>query len=66
MDLNRQVVRRSTLAEHGLEVELRDTTIEQRLGMMWQLAVNAWAMKGDDVAEHEFQRHVVRIERRGR
>jgi hypothetical protein len=63
---NRQIVRKSTLAEQGKEDDLRNTTIEERWGMMWQLAVDAWAMKGEDVAEHPFQRHVERVERRGR
>ena len=58
---NRQIVRKSTLAEQGKEDDLRNTTIEERLGMMWQLAVDAWAMKGEDVAEQEFQRHVERV-----
>ena len=66
IDANRQIVRKSTLAEQGREQDLRDTTIEERWNMMWQLAVDAWAMKGENVAEQEFQRHVERLERRGR
>jgi hypothetical protein len=65
-DANRQIVRKSTLAEQGKDDNLRGTTIEERWNMMWQLAVNAWAMKGENVAEQEFQRHVERLERRGR
>ena len=65
-DANRQIVRKSTLAEQAKEDDLRGTTIEDRWNMMWQLAVNAWAMKGENVAEQEFQRHVERLERRGR
>jgi hypothetical protein len=44
----------------------RDATtisIEQRWNMMWHLAVNAWAMKGENVAEQEFQRDIERIAR---
>ena len=37
----------------------------QRIAMMWPLAVNAWAFMGEDVSGSQFQRHVVRIERRG-
>jgi hypothetical protein len=62
---NRQVVRKSTLAAQGTENDLRDTTAEQRLDMMWQLALDAWAMKGEKV-EPRLQRHVVRVIRRGR
>lgn len=65
-DSNRQIERLSKLSEQGREDDLRNTTIEERWNMMWQLAVNAWAMKGVDVAEHEFQRHVERLERLGR
>jgi hypothetical protein len=48
-DANRQIERKSTLAEQGKEDDLRNTTIEERWNMMWQLAVDAWAMKGVDV-----------------
>ena len=46
---NRQIVRKSTLAEQGKEHDLRNTTAEERLRMMWQLALDAWAMKGEKV-----------------
>ena len=64
-DDNRQIVRKSTLAEQGNEDDLRRTTVEERWNMMWQLTVNAWAMKGDDIAGQEFQRDVERLERLG-
>jgi hypothetical protein len=59
-DANRQIVRKSTLAEQGKEDDLRDTTIEDRWNMMWQLAVDAWAMKGID-ANQPMRKDVVRI-----
>jgi hypothetical protein len=65
-DPNRQIERLASLAEQGTEDDLRKGTAEARWGMMWQLAVDAWAMKGQHVAEQEFQRHVERVERRGR
>lgn len=65
-DANRQIVRKSTLAEQGKEDDLRNATSEERWSMMWQLAVDAWAMKGIHIAEQEFQRHVERVERRER
>ena len=46
---------KSKLSDQGKEDDLRNTTAEQRLKMMWQLAVNAWAMKGENVVEQEFQ-----------
>jgi hypothetical protein len=64
-EMNRRIVRKSTLTEQGAEDDLRDSSIEERWNMMWQLAVDCWAMKGEIVAEQEFQRHVERLERRG-
>jgi hypothetical protein len=63
---DRQIVRTSNLRDQGQEDDLRNTTVEERWNMMWQLAVDAWAMKGEHVAELEFQRHVERLERLGR
>jgi hypothetical protein len=57
---NRQIVRKSTLAEQGCDDDLRYTTAEQRLKMMWQLALDAWAMMGETV-EPRLPRHVVRV-----
>jgi hypothetical protein len=64
-DANRQIVRKSTLCQQGQQDDLRHLSIEERWNMMWPLAIDAWAMRGERVAEQEFQRHVVRIERRG-
>jgi hypothetical protein len=61
---NRQIVRKSTLAEQGRENDLKNTTAEERLKMMWQLALDAWAMKGEKV-ERRLPRHVVRVIRGG-
>lgn len=57
-DTSREIVRRSTSAEQGSEDDLRKMSVEDRWNVMWQLAVDAWAMKGEDVAEQAFQRHV--------
>lgn len=62
---NRQIVRKTTLAQQGTEDDLRNSTAEERLSMMWQLALDAWAMKGEKV-EPRLPRHVVRIVRGGR
>ena len=37
-----------------------------RLMMVWPLTIEAWAMRGVDIAQSRLQRHVVHIERRGR
>jgi hypothetical protein len=57
---HRQIVRKSKLSEQGNEDDLRGMTAEQRLKMMWQLALDAWAMKGEQV-EPRLPRHVVRV-----
>jgi hypothetical protein len=57
-------VRSLTDREHGTDLE--QTTPGQRLGMMWQLALDAWAFKGESLAESRLPRHVVRIVRRRR
>lgn len=38
----------------------------ERLEMMWQLAIDAWAFTGDQLAESRLPRHIVRIYRRER
>jgi hypothetical protein len=58
---NRQIVRKSTLWEQGTEDDLRNTTAEEQLKMMWQLAVDAWAMKGVDVANQPMRKDVTRL-----
>jgi hypothetical protein len=37
------------LADHGREDDLRKTTAEERIAMMWPLALDAWAFKGEPV-----------------
>lgn len=39
----------------------------ERIGMMWRLARDAWAFKGEaERAESRLQRHAVRVRRGGR
>lgn len=44
-------------------MDLEDTTPGERLSMVWQLTLDAWAFKGETLAEHRLQRHVVRLHR---
>jgi hypothetical protein len=53
-------VRISRLADQGQEHDLEDTTAEERIAMMWQLAVDAWTFMGEPV-EQRLSRHVVRV-----
>ena len=66
IDADRQVERLSKLGQEGPDDDLRNRTPNERLNMVWPLTVSAWAMKGVNVAEQEFQRYVERLERLGR
>lgn len=59
-----RTLRMRKLSEQGTEFDLRDTTPEARIGMMWQLAMDAWAFMGGCNAESRLPRHVVRVVRR--
>ena len=52
------------LTDQGHEPDLQQTTPAERLGMMWQLAVEGWAFKGEPVAESRLPRHAIRVVRR--
>ena len=40
------------------------TTLEERFAMMWQLAQDAWALRGEPIDESPFSRHPGRLIRR--
>jgi hypothetical protein len=57
-------IRIQKLSEQGKESDLKGTTPVERLEMMWQLALDAWAFKGESIAEFRLPRHLVRLLRR--
>lgn len=63
MAVNSSEIRVRTL--HDQDTSDRDdfsrTTPAERLQMMWQLTVDAWAFKGERVAELRLPRHIVRV-----
>jgi len=61
-----RVVRVCRLPDQKEERDLSQTTPSERLSMMWQLALDAWAFKGESLAKSRLPRHVVRIVQRGR
>jgi hypothetical protein len=61
-----RIVRVHKLTDQGKEMDLNQTTPAQRLDMMWQLALDAWAFKGESLAESRLPRHVVCVVRRRR
>ena len=63
MDTSDRQIRVGKLNEQGQEDDLQHTTAAERIGMMWQLALDAWAFKGEPVAESRLPRHVTCVER---
>ena len=59
-----RVIRISKLRDQDRADDLQSTTPAQRLDMMWQLAIDAWAFKGEAVAELRLPSHIVRVLRR--
>ena len=57
----RQVVRVRRLEDQGREDDLASTTAEERLKMMWGLAVDAWAFQGISIREQRLSRHIGRV-----
>ena len=63
MQVEAKSARVGRLGEPETDV-LKSTTPAQRLAMMWQLTVDAWALKGEPIAELRLPRHIVRVLRR--
>lgn len=63
-DRSRYVIRKLRLGDPEPREPMG--TPEECIGMMWELACNAWAFMGHADAEPRLQRHLVRVVRRGR
>ncbi len=61
MERRNVTVRVTRLRDQGKESDLEGTTPAERIGMMWQLALDAWAFMGGADAESRLPRHVVRV-----
>ena len=57
----RRTIRVTKLSEEGAERDLETTTPEERIGMLWQLALDAREMMGEPVVDPRLPRHVVRV-----
>lgn len=66
IDRSNWQVRRVPLTDQGQDDDLAGVSMADRIGMVWQLTVDAWAMKDKDAAQRRLPRDVVRLERRGR
>ena len=56
-----RTIRKTRLQDQGTDDLRRTTTPEQRIEMMWQLAVDGYALQGQHVDESEFPRHLGRL-----
>lgn len=54
-------IRKSTLAAQGTENDLVNLTAAERIGLIEQLTIDCYAMRGEDIAEQRLQRHVVHL-----
>jgi hypothetical protein len=66
VDRSKYPVRKIRLEDEGKDPELRELTPSQRVAMVWQMTVQAWAFKEGRWDEPRLRRDVVRVERRGR
>jgi hypothetical protein len=58
------LVRKGSLHSVDGDGDLKDKSPAQLVGMMWQLALNAWSFKENLNAEPRLQRNVVVLKRR--
>ena len=56
-------VRIRGLYERAEDNDFEGMTPAERVGMMWQLALDAWAFQGSGDAESRLLRHIVRVQR---
>jgi hypothetical protein len=61
MPIEAKKIRVVKLHEQDKFDDLRSTTPAQRLEMMWQLTLDAWAFKGEPLAELRLPRHIARV-----
>jgi len=64
MQVEAKKLRIRKLDEQSDKDDLESTTPAQRIEMMWQLPLDAWAFKGEPLAELRLPRHIVRVLRR--
>ena len=60
---DRSRVVKTTLRAPDMDDAIKNATPGERMGMVWQLTLDAWAFMDPESAQSEFQRHTVRIQR---
>jgi hypothetical protein len=63
MKSNRKIVRVRKLRDEE-PLDLLDKTPAERIEMVWQITMDAWAFKGEPIDQSRLQRHIVRVHRR--
>jgi len=53
------LIRKTPLHDTREDEDLKNKTPQQLIGMMWQLALDAWAFKENLNAEPRVQKHIV-------
>ena len=64
--MDRTRIVKTTLQDQDDRGILSDATPAERMAMVWQMTLDVWTFMDPARAKSEFQRHVVRVERRGR
>ncbi len=62
--MRRMLIRKVSLHEPEHTDDLKGKSPQQLLGMMWQLALNAWSFKENLDVEPRLQRHIVVLKKR--
>ena len=58
---NRQIVRACRADEQEDDTDVLNTTPAERIAMMWQLTLDAWAFTGEPLDESRLPRHIIHI-----
>ena len=66
MSDHRRVVRVRRRTDEDDDPDVRAMTPVERIEMMWQLALDAWAVMGTSIRDPRVPRNVVRVIRKGR
>lgn len=59
-------IRKVPLHKFDEREDLKDKSPEELIGMMWQLALDAWSFKENLDVEPRLQRHIVVLKKRER
>jgi hypothetical protein len=59
--MDRTRVEVSTRDRQGTDRVVHGVSPAERMAMVWQLTLDAWAFKDPKIAESRFQRHAIRV-----